>query len=285
MARPNRRSPTQWGPAAPHRGRGGGPARGGTGSTPRLPAAFPPATAPHARAGEGRKREGTKFKSLLRREGRKPGEGGSWGERSGGGRKGGRRIEWEGRGGEWSVEDSRGTRQRPGEEARRTAGEGRGVRGRIGRLRAHTAAARGSRSGPPAALYPPSLPPAPWWTGALCWPRPSSSTCPSGRRSSRCWRSRTGARLPTTTSGRRRSCSSSSLAWAKRDWTRSCRYSGRRRGGGLWRGRGRGRGRGVAGGGSRCCRSPRSGKYRAFGRAGGVLPGWKASRLPGKTRP
>lgn len=66
--------PPFWGCPPHHRGRGVGPARSRAGSTRGAPLAFPPAAAPHARAGWGRKREGTKFKSLLRREGRKPGK-------------------------------------------------------------------------------------------------------------------------------------------------------------------------------------------------------------------
>lgn len=193
---------------------------------------------------------------------------GEWNGAEEGGGESGRGV-WKG-----SVEDSKGTRQKPGEEAGRPAGAGRGVRGRTGRLWAPTAAARGTRPGslpPPRSARPPSLPTAaPWWTGAPCWPRPSSSTCPSGRRSLRCWRSPTGARLPTTISGRRRSCSSSSRAWARRGWTGSCRYSGAA-GAGAGAGAGGGSGRGRS---SRCwcwcwcCRAPWSGKPRAEEPAG-----------------
>lgn len=65
------------------------------GRVPARPAGLSPAAAPHARAGgQERKRESTRFKSLLWREGRKLGEGDSPGgvERCGGGR----RREWEG---------------------------------------------------------------------------------------------------------------------------------------------------------------------------------------------
>lgn len=56
---------------------------------------FPSAAAPYVRTGGGRKQEGTKFKLLLRREGRKLGEGDSRGsEAVMGGKEGG--GEWEG---------------------------------------------------------------------------------------------------------------------------------------------------------------------------------------------
>lgn len=137
MAGPHRRPPAPHEPPVP------GWAEG---RVPASPAGLSPAAAPHARAGgKKRKRESTRFKSLLWREGRKLGEGDSpeGVERCGGGR----RREWEG-----SVEDSKGTRQKPGEEARRTARAGRGVRRRTGPQRGAPAPAR-----PPAALRPPAL--------------------------------------------------------------------------------------------------------------------------------
>lgn len=156
MAGPHRLPPAPQGRHAPGRA---------AGRVPPRPSGRSPAAAPHARAG-GKRGSGRAPDSNRCSGGRrKLGEGDSPGGVEGGGESG--RGVWKG-----SVEDSKGTRQKPGEEARQTAGVGRGVRGRTGRLWAPTAAARGTRPGSPtrrtSPARPPCPPPAPWWTGAPC---------------------------------------------------------------------------------------------------------------------